>query len=89
MGKRKEYTKDELKGFLTILKDITGIKYDTRNISSKDGCMIAMADILDEFTYQKFMSAYGVIAAENRFLKTKIEELKKKKANKKWWQFWK
>lgn len=88
MSARKNFTKDELKGFLTILKDITGVKYDTRNLSSKENCKIAMADILDEFTYQKLMSAYGIITAENRFLKTQIEELKKKKANKKWWKFW-
>ena len=43
-----------------------------------------MIDILDEFAYQKYMNAYGIMTAENMFLKTQIEQLK----NKKWWKFW-
>lgn len=84
MAIRKNFTKDELKAFITILKDITGVEYNTRNLPSKDACMNAMIDILDEFAYQKYMNAYGIMTAENMFLKTQIEQLK----NKKWWKFW-
>ena len=31
---------------------------------------------------------YEAVRSENIFLKSQIEELKNKKANKKWWKFW-
>lgn len=31
---------------------------------------------------------YDAVRSENIFLKSQIEELKNKKANKKWWKFW-
>ena len=71
MGKRKDYTKDELKGFLTILKDITGVKYDTRNLSSKENCKIAMTEIIQETIKNK----YSILYSENIFLKAQIKEL--------------
>ena len=31
---------------------------------------------------------YDAVRSENIFLKSQIEQLKNKKANKKWWKFW-
>lgn len=88
MAIRKNFTKDELKAFITILKDITGVKYNTRNIPNKESCEVVMYEIISEYAKRANAVNNSLLIAENRFLKTQIEELKKKKANKKWWKFW-
>ena len=90
MATRKNFTRNELKAFLTLLKTELGVEYNTRDINTIDGCKKAMIEIIDDYAYKKFTSAYGIINSENIFLKTQIEELKKKTKNKKsWWEFWK
>lgn len=50
--------------------------------------MDVIKKILVKYAYKKNGIANDLLVAENMFLKTQIEELKKKKANKKWWKFW-
>ncbi len=88
MSTRKNFTKDELKAFITILKDITGVEYNTRNLPNKEVCMDVIKKILVKYAYKKNGIANDLLVAENMFLKTQIEQLKNKKANKKWWKFW-
>ena len=84
MSTRKNFTKDELKAFITILKDITGVKYNTRNIPNKESCEAVMHEIISEYAKRANAVNNSLLITENMFLKTQIRELK----NKKWWKFW-
>ncbi len=88
MSTRKKFTRNEMKAFLNILKDELKVEYNTRDITSLDGCKQSLKEIVDTYAYDKFMSCYDRVRSKEIFLDTQIEELKKKKANKKWWKFW-
>lgn len=106
MSTRKKFTRNEMKAFLNILKDELKIEYNTRDITSLDGCKQSLKEIVDIYMNSKkdagsseikkvfrislgeLEARYDAVRSENIFLKSQIEELKKKKANKKWWKFW-
>lgn len=98
MSTRKNFTKDELKGFITILKDITGVEYDSRNLTNKEQCLFAMKQIIK-------IKVYDAVSKETTYLSNRIkryntlnvdlinknielEDKIKKLKNKKWWKFW-
>ena len=88
MSKRKVFTRNEMKAFLNVLKDELQVEYNTRDITNMAGCKDALKEIVDDYAHNKFMRAYKLLRKKENFLATQIEELKKKKANKKWWKFW-
>ena len=60
------------------------------------GCKVALKEIVDIYMSNRVFSVslgeldtrYDALRSENIFLKSQIEQLKNKKANKKWWKFW-
>lgn len=106
MSTRKKFTRNEMKAFLNILKDELEVEYNTRDITSLDGCKQSLKEIVDIYMSNKkdtgsseikkvfhislgeLEARYDAVRSENIFLKSQIEELKNKKANKKWWKFW-
>lgn len=96
MSTRKKFTRNEMKAFLNILKDELEVEYNTRDITNMAGCKVALKEIVDIYMSNRVFSVslgeldtrYDALRSENIFLKSQIEELKKKKANKKWWKFW-
>ena len=106
MSTRKKFTRNEMKAFLNILKDELEVEYNTRDITSLDGCKQSLKEIVDIYMSNKkdtgsseikkvfhislgeLEARYDAVRSENIFLKSQIEQLKNKKANKKWWKFW-
>ena len=96
MSKRKVFTRNEMKAFLNVLKDELQVEYNTRDITNMAGCKDALKEIVDIYMSNRVFSVslgeleirYDAMRSENIFLKSQIEQLKNKKANKKWWKFW-
>lgn len=113
MGVRKTFTRDEMRAFLTILKEQLDVEYSTKNLSNVEKCKAAIKDIVNIYTdriryadscslqksfvkipkesviIEKLINENEKLDSEIYFLKTQIEDLKKKLKSKKWWEIWK
>lgn len=47
MGVRKTFTRDEMRAFLTILKEQLDVEYSTKNLSNVEKCKAAIKDIVN------------------------------------------
>ena len=50
MGVRKTFTRDEMRAFLTILKEQLDVEYSTKNLSNVEKCKAAIKDIVNIYT---------------------------------------
>lgn len=79
-------TRDELRKIYTFLKKETGVEgVPSRNLGSKEECMMYIQELLKDFKTREF-SNYSIekhkLECRNRELEEELEELK----NRNWWK---
>ena len=102
MSTRKEFTRNEMKAFLNVLKDELQVEYNTRDITNMAGCKDALKEIVDIYMSNKkdtgsseikkvFHISLGELEARYDAVRSENIFLKsqiEELKNKKWWKFW-
>ena len=59
MGMRRTFTRDDMRAFLTILKEQLKVEYSTRSLSNVAKCKAAIKDIVDIYTDRKLKEYFS------------------------------
>ena len=59
MGIRRTFTRDDMRAFLTILKEQLKVEYSTRNLSNVTKCKTAIKDIVDIYADRKLKEYFA------------------------------
>ena len=59
MGIRRTFTRDDMRAFLTILKEELKVEYSTRSLSNVAKCKTAIKDIVDIYANRKLKEYFA------------------------------
>lgn len=59
MGIRRTFTRDDMRAFLTILKEQLKVEYSTRSLSNVTKCKTAIKDIVDIYADRKLKEYFA------------------------------